>query len=76
MPWGADSYSPVDLTLLDPHFGNIQMWRRAIEEMHKRGIYVVLDNTMATSVLPIGQPYHGRCSQIIVWAIYSHSTAI
>jgi alpha-1,3-glucan synthase len=47
-PWGADSYSPLDLTLLDLHFGEIQVWRNMITECHKRGMYVVLDNTMAT----------------------------
>lgn len=37
-PWNYDSYSPLDLTLLDFHFGNITMWRTAIEEIHKRGM--------------------------------------
>lgn len=48
MPWGADAFSPLDLTLLDPHFGQINAWRECIAEMHSRGMYVVLDNTMAT----------------------------
>lgn len=47
-PWQYDSYSPVDLSLLDPHFGSIDMWRVAIDEIHARGMYVVLDNTFAT----------------------------
>ncbi|KAK0712424.1 alpha-1,3-glucan synthase-like protein [Lasiosphaeria miniovina] len=47
-PWGADSYSPLDLTLLDKHFGSILTWQTAIDEIHKRGMYVVMDNTMAT----------------------------
>ena len=47
-PWGADAYSPLDLTLLDRHFGTINAWRECIDEMHRRGIYVILDNTMAT----------------------------
>ena len=47
-PWGADSYSPLDLTVLDQHFGTIDRWRAAITEIHKRGMYVLLDNTMAT----------------------------
>jgi alpha-1,3-glucan synthase len=47
-PWEATAYSPIDLTLLDMHFGTIQTWRDAITEIHKRGMYVVLDNTMAT----------------------------
>ncbi|KAL8766393.1 MAG: hypothetical protein Q9209_006827 [Squamulea sp. 1 TL-2023] len=48
LPWAADSYSPVDLTLLDHHFGTIEAWRSAVTEVHKRGMYVILDNTMAT----------------------------
>lgn len=37
-PYAADSYSPLDLTLLDQHFGNITAWRQAIDEIHKRGM--------------------------------------
>ena len=47
-PWGYDQYSPLDLSILDPHFGTIQTWRDAIDEIHARGMYVVLDNTFAT----------------------------
>jgi alpha-1,3-glucan synthase len=39
MPWGADGYSPLDLSLLDEHFGNIQAWRGAITAIHDRGMY-------------------------------------
>lgn len=48
MPWGADGYSPLDLTLLDRHFGDILEWRNAMKEIHDRGMYVVLDCTVAT----------------------------
>jgi len=48
LPWTADSYSPVDLTVLDHHFGTIDEWRHVIEEIHRRGMYIVLDNTFAT----------------------------
>ncbi|KAK3689181.1 hypothetical protein B0T22DRAFT_168289 [Podospora appendiculata] len=47
-PWGADSYSPLDLTLLDRHFGSIKTWQGAIDEIHRRGMFVVMDNTMST----------------------------
>ncbi|TQN65173.1 Cell wall alpha-1,3-glucan synthase ags1 [Colletotrichum shisoi] len=47
-PWNYDSYSPLDHTLLDMHFGNITEWREAIAEIHRRDMYVVFDNTMAT----------------------------
>ncbi len=39
---------PLDLTLLDQHFGNIEEWRRAVDAIHERGMYVILDNTVAT----------------------------
>jgi len=48
MPWGSDGYSPLDLTLLDRHLGNIDAWRSAIADIHRRGMYVMLDNTFAT----------------------------
>lgn len=41
---------PHDLTLLDRHFGTMQDWRDMITEVHKRDMYVVLDNTMSTLV--------------------------
>lgn len=47
-PWMADSYSPVDQTLLDQHFGDIKAWRDTISAIHDRGMYVILENTMAT----------------------------
>ena len=48
MPWGSDGYSPLDLTLMDRHFGNIQAWRDLITDIHQRGMYVIFDNTFAT----------------------------
>ena len=48
MPWGSDGYSPLDLTLLDRHFGTIDSWREMVSDMHSRGMYVLLDNTFAT----------------------------
>ena len=36
-PWGADGYSPLDLTLLDAHFGDIAKYREMVDEVHKRG---------------------------------------
>ncbi|KAK7732518.1 hypothetical protein SLS53_008403 [Cytospora paraplurivora] len=47
-PWQSDSYSPLDLTLLDQHHGRIQDWRDLVDAIHQRGMYVLLDNTMAT----------------------------
>jgi len=48
VPWASDGYSPLDLTLLDHHFGTIAEWQAAITEIHRRGMYVVMDNTMST----------------------------
>ncbi|PYH55725.1 alpha-1,3-glucan synthase [Aspergillus niger CBS 101883] len=47
-PWGYDGYSALDTTLLDGHYGNLAQWRHAITEIHKRGMYVIFDNTLAT----------------------------
>lgn len=41
---------PLDLTLLDKHFGDLKTWQRAIEEIHLRNMSVLMDNTMATYV--------------------------
>ena len=48
LPWGSDGFSPLDFTLLDPHFATIAVWRECIAEMHSRGMYVIFDNTMGT----------------------------
>ncbi|KAI9720143.1 MAG: Cell wall alpha-1,3-glucan synthase ags1 [Chrysothrix sp. TS-e1954] len=48
LPWAYDGYSPVDLTILDQHWGVIQDWRDFIDDVHSRGMYIVLDNTFAT----------------------------
>lgn len=48
LPWNYDGYSPVDLSLLDPHFGDLAAWQLAIDELHRRDMYVIVDNTFAT----------------------------
>ena len=48
MPWASDGFGPLDLTLLDHHHGVIEDWRALVTEIHRRGMYVLLDNTMAT----------------------------
>ncbi|KGO47515.1 Glycosyl transferase, family 1 [Penicillium expansum] len=47
-PWTSDGYGVLDTTILDMHYGTIQVWRNAITEIHKRGMYVLFDNTIAT----------------------------
>lgn len=48
------SIQPLDFTLLDRHFGNIDDWRAAVNEIHSRGMYVILDNTLSTYVTNVG----------------------
>jgi len=50
MPWGGDGYGPLDFTLLDRHHGDIADWQALITEIHRRDMYVVFDNVMATLV--------------------------
>ncbi|KAK4539476.1 hypothetical protein LTR36_010912 [Oleoguttula mirabilis] len=54
LPYKSDQYSPIDFTVLDHHLGTITQWRAAIEEIHVRGMYVLLDNTGATMADLIG----------------------
>ncbi|KAL0581705.1 hypothetical protein V5O48_000287 [Marasmius crinis-equi] len=48
MLWQADSYSPLDFTVLDPHWGTLEDWQRAIGEIHARGMYFMADLTVGT----------------------------
>lgn len=48
MPWSSDGFGPLDFTLLDPHHGTIEEWRALIDELHRRDMYVILDNTIGT----------------------------
>ncbi|UZJ55651.1 hypothetical protein CBS101457_004971 [Exobasidium rhododendri] len=48
LPWVYDGYSPVDLSLLDAHFGDLQTWHVVVDAIHARGMYIILDNTYAT----------------------------
>lgn len=48
LPWAYDGFSPIDLTLLDFHHGDIEDWRKMINEAHRRGMYIILENTIAT----------------------------
>lgn len=39
---------PLDMTLLDFHHGNLATWQQMVSEVHRRGMYVILDHTMST----------------------------
>lgn len=72
-PWKYDQYSPVDLTLLDFHFGDIEEWRAAVDAIHARGMYILLDNTMSTWVF-LQSPNYYITNHITAWATFSDST--
>ncbi|KPI40742.1 Cell wall alpha-1,3-glucan synthase mok11 [Cyphellophora attinorum] len=59
MPWSPDGYGPLDLTLLDAHHGLIEEWRTLIDEIHRRGMYAIFDNTVSTmgDLLAYGDGY-------------------
>jgi alpha-1,3-glucan synthase len=41
-------YSPLDFSVLDPHWGNINDWRSVIDQIHARGMYFMADFTVGT----------------------------
>jgi alpha-1,3-glucan synthase len=41
-------YSPLDLTVLDPHYGSIADWQQFIQAVHARGMYFMADFTVGT----------------------------
>ena len=63
MPWASDGFGALDFTLLDHHHGKIEDWRNLITEMHRRGMYVVLDNTL------------GTMGDLIQWVGYENASA-
>ncbi|KAJ5632124.1 hypothetical protein N7490_008463 [Penicillium lividum] len=71
-PWGFDGYSALDTTLLDQHYGTIQVWRDAITEIHKRGMYVLFDNTIATMGDLIG--FDGYMNTTAPFTVKEHQT--
>jgi alpha-1,3-glucan synthase len=50
----SPGYSPLDFTVMDPHWGTIADWRAAIEEIHARGMYLMADFTVGTMADLIG----------------------
>ncbi|GFZ48862.1 hypothetical protein JCM24511_06611 [Saitozyma sp. JCM 24511] len=71
LPWSSDSFSPVDLTLLDQHFGTLATWRAAIDEIHSRGMYIVLENTFATMGDLLG--FEGYLNQTTPFSFSEHN---
>jgi alpha-1,3-glucan synthase len=48
VPITRPGYSPLDFSVLDPHWGTMQDWVNAIDEIHSRGMYIMLDFTVGT----------------------------
>ncbi|KAL4253159.1 glycosyltransferase group 1 family protein [Abortiporus biennis] len=54
MLWQADSYSPLDFTVLDPHWGTLKDWQDTIDAIHARGMYIMADFTVGTMADLVG----------------------
>ena len=48
MPNFFTGYSPLDFTVLDPHYGTLQEWQNAIDTIHAHGMYFMADFTVGT----------------------------
>lgn len=48
MIWQADSYSALDFSVLDPHWGTIDDWRDVIDAIHAHNMYIMMDFTVGT----------------------------
>jgi alpha-1,3-glucan synthase len=71
-PSGYDGYSPLDLSLLDAHLGDLEIWKYAVDEIHGRGMYVVLDSTFATMGDLIG--FDGYLNETAPFLTEEHQT--
>ncbi|BFZ58455.1 Cell wall alpha-1,3-glucan synthase ags1 [Savitreella phatthalungensis] len=69
-PYQADQYSPLDYTILDHHQGTIDEWRTVITEMHRRGMYIMLDMTVATLADLVG--FKGYLNTSTPFSLYEH----
>lgn len=41
-------YSPLDFSVLDPHWGTWDEWVQTIDKIHARGMYFMADFTVGT----------------------------
>jgi glycosidase len=44
----CQGYSPLDFSVLDPHYGTLAEWQNAIDAIHARGMYFMADFTVGT----------------------------
>lgn len=49
-----EGYSPLDFSVLDPHWGTWDDWVTTIDEIHARGMYFMADLTVGTMSSLIG----------------------
>ncbi|KAF9053716.1 modular protein with glycoside hydrolase family 13 and glycosyltransferase family 5 domains [Hymenopellis radicata] len=72
MMWQADSYSPLDLTLLDPHWGTVSDWVDAIASIHAHNMYLMVDFTIGTMSDLIG--FDGHLNTSTPFSLNEYST--
>ena len=41
-------YSPLDFSVLDPHYGTLSDWQEAIDKIHAHNMYIMVDFTVGT----------------------------
>ncbi|KAH9946048.1 glycoside hydrolase family 13 and glycosyltransferase family 5 protein [Epithele typhae] len=70
MPWQADSYSPLDFSVLDPHWGTLADWQATIKQIHDHGMYMMADFTVGTMADLIG--FDGYLNTSAPWTLDEH----
>jgi alpha-1,3-glucan synthase len=48
LPWDSHYYNPYDFTQVDAHLGTLAEYRSFVNAAHARGMYVMIDLTIAT----------------------------
>lgn len=70
-PWEYHAFHPHDHTILDHHFGDLQDWRDTIQKAHDKGMWVVLENTMATMTALLG--FEDYLNTSAPWSFREHN---
>lgn len=47
-PDTSSGYSPLDMTLVDPHWGTLNDWVETIDSIHAHNMYLMVDFTIGT----------------------------
>ncbi|OCB86737.1 modular protein [Sanghuangporus baumii] len=72
MPWQADSYSSLDFSVLDPHWGTIDDWVDFIDDLHARNMYLMMDFTIGTMSDLIG--FEGKLNESAPFTLDEYNT--